>query len=172
MDYLTTLVTTDSYAKEVKLFGLGPYFIDRFGQLSRVYQDRQRGLVVARYLAGFVWSTITTLAGSATYLYVAFQAIAGRLTLGDLTLYTQAATSVQNSVQGVLSGFGSMYENQLYLNDLFDLLRTPLGIDAELTPRPDAALEPARTPPGEVVFEHVTFCYAGSGREALHDVAL
>ena len=64
MDYLTTLVTTDTYAKEVKLFGLGPYFIDRFRQLSRVYQDRQRGLVVTRYFAGFVWSSLTTLAGS------------------------------------------------------------------------------------------------------------
>jgi len=51
MDYLTTLVTTDTYAKEVKLFGLGPYFIDRFRQLSTVYQDRQRGLVVMRYFA-------------------------------------------------------------------------------------------------------------------------
>ena len=102
MDYLTTLVTTDTYAKEVKLFGLGPYFIDRFRQLSRVYQDRQRGLVVARYFAGFVWSAVTTLAGSLTYLYVALQAIAGRLTLGDLTLFTQAASSVQGSVQGLL----------------------------------------------------------------------
>src|SRR5215210_8434149 len=64
MDYLTTLVTTDTYAKEVKLFGLGPYFIDRFRQLSRVYQARLRKLVVARYLVGFVWSSITTLAGS------------------------------------------------------------------------------------------------------------
>ncbi|HEY8845700.1 MAG TPA: ABC transporter transmembrane domain-containing protein, partial [Candidatus Limnocylindrales bacterium] len=100
MDYLTTLVTTDTYAKEVKLFGLGPYFIDRFRKLSKVYQDRQRGLVVARYFVGFVWSSITILAGSLTYLYVALQAIAGRLTLGDLTLYTQAATSVQGSVQG------------------------------------------------------------------------
>jgi ATP-binding cassette, subfamily B, bacterial len=175
MDYLTTLVTTDSYAKEVKLFGLGPYFIDRFRQLSQVYQDRQRGLVVARYFAGFVWSTITTLAGSLTYLYVAFQAIAGRLTLGDLTLYTQAASSVQSSVQGVLSGFGSMYENQLYLNDLFDLLRTPLGIDAqERADAPESAASAAVVPTsaGEVVFEHVTFRYAGSGREALHDVSL
>ena len=104
MDYLTTLVTTDTYAKEVKLFGLGPYFIERFRQLSRVYQDRQRGLVVTRYFAGFVWSSITTLAGSLTYLYVALQAIAGRLTLGDLTLFTQAASSVQGSVQGLLGG--------------------------------------------------------------------
>ena len=106
MDYLTTLVTTDTYAKEVKLFDLGPYFIDRFRLLSKVYQDRQRGLVVARYFVGFAWSAITTLAGSLTYLYVALQAIAGRLTLGDLTLFTAAASSVQGSVQGLLSGFG------------------------------------------------------------------
>jgi ATP-binding cassette subfamily B protein len=180
MDYMTTLVTTDSYAKEVKLFGLGPYFIDRFRQLSNVYQDRQRGLVVTRYFAGFVWSTITTLVGSLTYLFVAFQAIAGRLTLGDLTLYTQAATSVQSSVQGILSGFGSMYENQLYLNDLFDLLKTPLGIDAD-RPTADAAGRAAAAATaaglgsstrGEVIFDHVTFAYPGSGREALHDVSL
>jgi ATP-binding cassette, subfamily B, bacterial len=180
MDYLTTLVTTDSYAKEVKLFGLGPYFIDRFRQLAGVYQDRQRGLVVGRYFAGFVWSTVTTLAGSLTYLYVAFQAIAGRLTLGDLTLYTQAASSVQTSVQGLLSGFGSMYENQLYLNDLFDLLKTPYGIEAGRAPAAEAGISAApalarldrTSAPGEVVFEHVSFAYPNSGREALHDVSL
>ena len=100
MDYLTTLVTTDSYAKEVKLFGLGPYFIDRFRQLATIYQDRQRRIVVTRYFAGFIWSTLTILAGSLTYLYVALQAVAGRLTLGDLTLFTQAASSVQSPSRG------------------------------------------------------------------------
>ena len=173
MDYLTTLVTTDTYAKEVKLFGLGPYFIDRFRQLSRVYQHRQRGIVVSRYFAGFVWSTITTLAGSLTYLYVALQAIAGRLTLGDLTLFTQAATSVQNSVQGLLGGASSMYENNLYLNDLFELLATPVGIE-EASPdtksRAAATLDPAGLG-GEIVFDAVTFRYPGRETDALTDVS-
>nr|MBA2381871.1 ABC transporter ATP-binding protein [Chloroflexota bacterium] len=184
MDYLTTLVTTDTYAKEVKLFGLGPYFIDRFRQLSTVYQDRQRGLVVTRYFAGFIWSTITTLAGSLTYLYVALQAIAGKLTLGDLTLFTQAASSVQSSVQGLLSGFGSMYENNLYLNDLFELLATPVGIEgtagdgsvaterrgAAADGTPTRVLDPA-TAPGELVFDHVTFRYPGREEDAVSDVS-
>ena len=177
MDYLTTLVTTDTYAKEVKLFGLGPYFIDRFRRLSRVYQDRQRGLVVTRYFVGFVWSTITTLAGSLTYLYVALQAIAGRLTLGDLTLFTQAASSVQGSVQGLLGGAGSMYENNLYLNDLFELLATPVGIEGEAG-LGAASTEPAPTPGpdiaavrGELTFDHVTFRYPGRDEDAVHDVS-
>jgi ATP-binding cassette subfamily B protein len=192
MDYLTTLVTTDTYAKEVKLFGLGPYFIDRFRQLSTVYQDRQRGLVVVRYFAGFFWSTLTTLAGSLTYLYVALQAIAGRLTLGDLTLFTQAASSVQGSVQGLLGGAGSMYENNLYLNDLFELLATPVGIEgtagdgSEATARragaagaptdgsdgsPAAPVLDPLTTPGELVFDHVTFRYPGREEDALTDVS-
>ncbi len=186
MDYLTTLVTTDTYAKEVKLFGLGPYFIDRFRQLSTVYQDRQRGLVVTRYFAGFVWSTITTLAGSLTYLYVALQAIAGRLTLGDLTLFTQAASSVQGSVQGLLGGAGSMYENNLYLNDLFELLATPVGIEGSAGDGSEATslrtaiaadgtarsprLDPLTTP-GELVFDQVTFRYPGREEDALSDVS-
>ena len=186
MDYLTTLVTTDTYAKEVKLFGLGPYFIDRFRQLSTVYQDRQRGLVVTRYFAGFVWSSLTTLAGSLTYLYVALQAIAGKLTLGSLTFFTQAASSVQGSVQGLLGGAGSMYENNLYLNDLFELLATPVGIEGAAgdgsvaTERRRAAtveaaatttrLDPA-TVRGELTFDRVTFRYPGREEDALADVS-
>ena len=186
MDYLTTLVTTDTYAKEVKLFGLGPYFIDRFRQLATVYQDRQRGLVVTRYFAGFVWSSLTTLAGSLTYLYVALQVIAGKLTLGSLTFFTQAVASVQGSVQGLLGGAGSMYENNLYLNDLFELLATPVGIEGTAgdgsvaTERRTAAAAEATTAPprldpatvrGELTFDHVTFRYPGREEDALADVS-
>jgi ATP-binding cassette subfamily B protein len=122
-----------------------------------VYQDRQRGLVVTRYFAGFIWSSLTTLAGSLTYLYLALQAIAGKLTLGSLTLFTQAASSVQGSVQGLLGGAGSMYENNLYLNDLFELLATPVGIEgrnrahAEHDVRLAAAGQPARADSANVV---------------------
>lgn len=166
MQYLTSLVTTDSYAKEVKLFGLGGYFIQRFRLLARGYYDRQRRLVTARYLIGYLWGAITTLVGSATYLYVALQAVAGRLTLGDLTLYTQAASSVQGSIQGLLSGFSSMYENNLYLSNLYRLLATRPTIERPPSPRP--LPRPLR---GEVVFEQVFFRYPGSEAEALSGVS-
>ena len=166
MQYLTTLVTTDQYAKEVKLFGLGDYFIHRFRLLSNSYYARQRSLISARYTAGFFWSAITTLAGSVTYLYVALQAVAGRLSLGDLTLYTQAASSVQSSIQGILGGFSGMYEHNLYLNNLYELLATPTRITAPANPRPLPS--PLR---GEVTFDHVTFSYPGSGAQALRDVS-
>ena len=105
---------------------------------------------------------------------MALQAIAGRLTLGDLTLFTAAAASVQGSVQGLLSGFGSMYENNLYLNDLFELLAAPIGIEHRAAA--DGARPRTRGPAlaqtaGEIVFDHVTFRYPGRDEDAIADVS-
>jgi len=166
MQYLTTLVTTDMYAKEVKLFRLGDYFIERFRLLARTYYDRQQRLITARYVVGFLWSSITTLAGSLTYLYVALQAVVGKLTLGDLTLYTQAASSVQGSIQGILSGFSSMYEHNLYLSNLYELLAMPNHIESPRDPRPMP--DPLR---GEIEFQNVSFRYPGSDFYAVRNIS-
>jgi ATP-binding cassette subfamily B protein len=166
MQYLLNLVTTDTAAKEVKLFDLGTYFVDRFRLLSTVYYERQRRLVTARYVVGNVWSLLSTLVGSGTYLYVALQAVVGRLTPGDLLLYTQAASQVQSSVQGILSGLSAMYEHNLYLSNLFDLLQVESRVRAPAQPRPLPS--PLR---GEIVFDHVTFQYPGTGAVALRDVS-
>src|ERR1700736_5765316 len=166
MNYMVTLVTTDSYAKEVKLFGLGRYFIDRYRLIGERYYGSQRRQVVRRYLVGFLWGNLSTIATSATYLYVALQAIAGRLTLGDLTLYTTAAQSVQGSIQGILGGFTGMYEHNLYLNNLFELMDTKSLLPKAVDPVP--VPQPLR---GEITFDHVSFAYPGASENALTDLS-
>jgi len=166
MNYLVTLLTTDSYAKEVKLFGLGRYFIDRYRLIGNTYYGSQRRQVVRRYLIGFLWGNLSTIATSVTYLYVALQAIVGKLTLGDLTLYTTAAQSVQNSIQGILGGFSGMYEHNLYLSNLFELMETTSALPAPA--KPVAVPEPVR---GEITFDHVSFAYPGAAENALTDLS-
>src|ERR1700704_4687862 len=134
MNYMVTLVTTDSYAKEVKLFGLGGYFIDRYRIIANRYYSTQRAQVTRRYLTGFALGNISTIATAVTYLYVALQAIGGRLSLGDLSLYTAAAQSVQGSIQGILGGFSGMYEHNLYLSNLFELMETRSSMPMKDTP--------------------------------------
>ena len=166
MTYLVTLLTTDTYAKEVKLFGLGGYFIDRYRLIGNAFYGSQRRQVARRYSVGFLWGNLSTVATSVTYLYVALQAIAGRLTLGDLTLYTTAAQSVQNSIQGILSGFSSMYEHNLYLSNLFELMATETKLPVPSHPVPVPV--PLR---GELRFEHVTFAYPDAKENALDDLS-
>jgi ATP-binding cassette subfamily B protein len=166
MSYMTDLVTTDTFAKEISVFTLADFFTGRFRRLSDAYYDEQQRLVVRRYLAGFAWGSLTILVSSGTYLYVALLAVHGRLTLGDLTLYTGAATSVQNNFQGLLSGLSSMYENNLYLNTLFDLL----AVRPQM-PRP-ADPVPVRRPFEQgIEFRNVTFRYKNAEHPALRDVS-
>ncbi|MBL7491609.1 ABC transporter ATP-binding protein [Frankia sp. AgB1.9] len=128
--YLQRLLTTDNDAKEIKLFNLGPYLVDRFRLLSANYNQRLRELSIRRQLAELGWSLLSEIARSGSYLYVALQAAAGALTLGDLTLYGTAASSVQGGVSSMLSSLTQMYENNLYVDDLYRLLAAPT--EAEL----------------------------------------
>jgi ATP-binding cassette subfamily B protein len=166
MDYLSSLVTTDTYAKEVKLFGLGPYLVDRFQRLGKVYYERQRRLIRNRNVAGTAWSMLSTIAGSGIYLYIALRAVSGELTLGDLALYTAAAASVQTSVGGLFSGFSGMYENNLYLDTLYRFLDTTPEIDRPVAARP--LPDPLR---GHIAFDRVSFGYPSAGELALREVS-
>jgi len=166
MDYLSSLVTTDTYAKETKLFGLGPYFVDRFQRLGQVFYDRQRTLTRKRSLSSTSWGLLSTAAGSAIALYIALEAVGGRLTLGDLALYTAAAASVQTSVQGLFTAFSGMYENNLYLDTLYRFLGTKPEIVAPPEPRPLPS-----TVEGHIRFEEVSFTYPGAPEPALDGVS-
>jgi ATP-binding cassette subfamily B protein len=167
MQYLANLVTTDTAAKEVKLFGLGGFFTERFRLLGQVWYARVRGLAVRRSLVSGGWGMLGPLVGSLTYLYIALQAVAGRLTLGDLTLYAQATNSVQNGIQQVFSSFSTLYENALYMDNLDELLATVPVVVAPAVPV--ALPSPVR---GHIVFEHVTFHYPGTEIRVLDDVSM
>jgi ATP-binding cassette, subfamily B, bacterial len=166
MQYFSTLVTTDTYAKEVKLFGLGPYFSARFRVLAEVFYRRYRRQVTRRNLASTFLGTLTNLVTALTYLYVALLAVTGRLSLGDLVLYTVAATTLQAAAQTMFGEITGMYENNLYLNTLYRMLATEPAITR---PRHPVSLpDPLR---GHIVVDNVTFRYPGADRPALRDVS-
>jgi ATP-binding cassette subfamily B protein len=166
MQYLVSLVTTDSFAKEVKLFGLGDYFIGRYRLIAQVFYDTQRSQLVRRYMTGFALGNLSTIVNSFTYLFIAVQAIAGNLTIGALVAYAQAATSVQNSIQSILSGFTGMYEHNLYLNNLTELMEKQPSMPVKDKPVP--LPQPLA---GEIRFENVSFAYPGSENQALNDLS-
>jgi ATP-binding cassette subfamily B protein len=167
MAYYGDLMTTDKYNKEIKLFSLGDFLIDLYRRMSNRFYQETRAIVVPRYMAAFFWGLGSVLVNGAVYLYVALQAVARRITLGDLTFYTQAALGLGTSFQGLLNGISSMYENTLYINTLFDFLAYKPAIVSPpegLVPASDGLL---------IEFRHVTFTYPGRGEagQALRDVS-
>ncbi len=166
MSYYNNLLTTDTYNKEIKLFTLGDFFITLYRRLAGQFYEQARGIIVPRYLASFGWGAASLLVDGAIYLFVAIEAVQGHITLLEFTLYIQAATSLGGSFQGLLDGISSTYENNLFVNTLFDFL--------QYTPRIVSPPEGLKPPVDglTIEFQHVSFTYPGreSKGQALRDV--
>lgn len=177
MSYFETVMTTDTYNKEIKLFNLGDFFVNQFRQISTKFYHENRRILVMRYLTNFMWSSISLGANAGIYLYVALQAVAARITLGDLTLYAQAAQQVSSSFQGILSGISNTYENNLFVNTLFEFLEYEPKITTPANPQPIEVYRNGngngvKNVPGlEVEFRNVTFAYPGKREAVLKNVS-
>jgi ATP-binding cassette subfamily B protein len=167
MAYYNSLLTTDTYNKEVKLFTLGSFFIVLFRGLATRFYGEARNLIVPRYLASFAWEQGSTLVNGLIYLYVALQAVLGYINFGGLALYTQAALSLGGSFDSLLTGISSAYENNLFINTLFDFLDYHPSI---VSPEHGRSLGDAGL---HIEFLNVTFSYPGHEPkgQALHNVS-
>lgn len=167
MAYYNDLLTSDRYNKEIKLFTLGDFFIGLYRRLAGRFYNEAREVILPRYMASFWWGLGSLVVNGLVYLYVALQAVARRITLGDLTFYTQAALALGTSFQGLLSGISSTYENNLFVNTLFEFLEYKPAIVS-----PANGLKP--TGKGITIeFRHVTFTYPGRDEQgpALRDLS-
>ncbi len=168
LNYLEWILTRDNTVKEVKLFGLGPLVLGRYFKLFDKVVDEDHRLARARALWGTLLGVVAVVAFYGCYAWVAGSAAMGALTLGDMTLYLTVFRSGQASFSSILSSIGSMYEDALFMSNLFSYLDT--RADGE---RPRAA-PPHRLPAGRhgLELKNVTFRYPGTEAIVLDDVSL
>jgi ATP-binding cassette subfamily B protein len=164
--YLEYVLANDEHAKEVKLFGLGPMLLERYRKLSEDFYAQDKGLYVKR--AG--WTQALSLVGTGTfygaYAAMALLAAAGKLTLGNMTMYVVAFRQGQQAFQSALGAIGDMYEHNLYMSNLWDYLK--IGPAAAPFSR---AVTAAGASTG-IVLEDVGFRYPGKETWALRHVNL
>jgi ATP-binding cassette subfamily B protein len=165
--YLEHVLANDRHAKEVKFFGIGTHLLDRYKLLAEQFYRDDRKLAVRRTTVTHALSLLATSAFYAAYAAVALLAAAGRLSLGDMTLYVLAFRQGQQSFQSALSSIGSIYEHNLYLSNLFEYLAVA-GRDATLS----AGGEVSAGSDAGIVFENVSFRYPGKEEWALRGIDL
>ncbi len=163
MAYFNQVMTIDHYNKEIKLFDLGNYFIERFKTLANKFYEEKKSILVRRYAIGFFWTSITVAANSGIYLYVAYEAVTGHISLGGLTLYTQSAVQTGSNFQALLNGISNTYETNLYVNTLFEFLEYEPKLVSPSNPRP---ITPNADTQGlDIEFRNVSFTYPDKDKE-------
>jgi ATP-binding cassette, subfamily B, bacterial len=163
--YLETVIAREDHAKEVKLFGLGPLLLDRYRAIFDSLYAEDRDLTMRRGFWGFALGLLSSVAFYGAYAWIAIATIVGRITLGDMTMYLLVFKQGQSALSALLTSIGGMYEDNLYLSNLYEYLEHPPSASE------GAALEGPE--PGDGVrFENVSFRYPGADHDALSGIDL
>jgi ATP-binding cassette subfamily B protein len=165
LDYIRYVGASDRTAKEVQLFGLGLWLRDRFQTLARRYYNENKKLAVRRARVGAGVALLGTLAYYGGYAMILMATMSGAITLGSMTFLAGAFMQVRGIIQGTVQQARDVYEQSLYLRDLFLFFE----IRPTIVSKPHAPLVPSPVRRG-FVFENVGFRYAGTDRWALRSV--
>ncbi len=163
--YLETVIAREDGVKEVKLFQLGPRLLQRYRDIFNKLFVEDRRLALRRDTWGFVLGLLSTAAFYGAYVWIVITTMNGGITLGAMTMYLVLFRQGQAAVAASLSAISGMYEDNLYLSNLYDYLGQPVPVrdgDAKYGPEPLRGLE----------FENVSFHYPASNGKALNNISL
>ena len=165
LDYVRQTGASTETAKEVKIFGLNDFLIERYRQLSLAMQAENRRLAVRRAGWGGALAALGTVGYYVAYAYLAWRTLSGGFSIGDLTFLAGSFLRLRGLLEGLLTGFSNLASQALYLDDLFSFFEVAPEIHSPAHPRPFP-----RTISTGFVFEGVGFRYPGAERWAVRNL--
>ena len=162
LDYVRQTGASVETAKEVKIFGLNAFLIERYRTLAASFFEANRKLAQRRAGVGSVLTAIGTVAYYVAYAYIVWRTLHGEFTIGDLTFLAGSFRRLRTLLENLLMGFSQVAGQALYLDDLFSFFE----IRPEIVSPPNALRFPSPIREG-FVFQNVGFRYPGAERWAV-----
>jgi ATP-binding cassette subfamily B protein len=165
MDYLRILGGSKESAKELKLFGLAPYLVDRYTALSDDLHRQTVGLARQKLFFGALLTMLGTFGYYGTYAFVIYRTVSGALTLGTMTLLAGAIAGASTNIQAFFSTFSVIADQALFMTDLLEFF----SVQPKIVSKPDALVAPRPIRQG-FEFRNVSFAYPGNPRVVLNNI--
>ena len=165
--YYHGLLSGDAHAKEVRLFDFGAIFIQRLNELRRNLRRLRLRLTASRAIGELAGEIASILAIFGALAYIAGETVSGAITIGSLVMYFQAFQSSQTYLRDVFGAVARLYEDTLFLGNLFEFLSVQPRVVAPAVARP----VPRPLQQG-IEFNHVNMGYSSSDRLVLDDVTV
>lgn len=163
--YLENLLAREDFVTEVKLYQLGEMLLGRYRNLFDQLYGEDRDLTLRRGLWGYLLGLVSTGAFYLAYAWIVLETVGGKISLGDMTMYLTVFRQGQSTFSNALTSIGGMYEDNLYLSNLYDFLE-------EEVPTSWGKATIGLNPQDGIRFENVSFTYPGSSKPALTNISL
>jgi ATP-binding cassette subfamily B protein len=161
LDYLRYLGASDETAKEIKMFSLSGFIVDRFKALSDHFYIDNKGIAIKRSIWGTFFALLGSLGYYGAYVVIIARTVSGSLTIGELTFLAGSFRQLRSLLEGVLSRFSAVSQGAIYLSDFFEFFE----IQPKIHDNPNSRFFPNPIRQG-FTFENVGFKYLNSDRWA------
>ncbi len=177
-DYFGEILTDPNFAKEVRMFNLGAYFLEQYQQIRQIFNQESRILALQQATARFAIAIVASLGFYGAYALVIWQATQRLITIGDLTMYGGAFQQAQNAIQGILQNIATIYEYNLYVLQFFEFLSLKPQV---ISPESQGRILGSGQSRGQIfpkpirfglTINNLSFKYAGASHFALENIDL
>jgi ATP-binding cassette subfamily B protein len=165
LDYIRYLGASCHSAKEVQMFSFASWLIKRYRVLSDKFYEENKYLLIRKGLVSTLLSVVSTLGYYGAYVHILWGTVSGAITLGTLTFLASSFVRSRDLLQRLLTGSSGIYEQSLYLKDLFEFFE----MRPTITSSPGAPEVPQPIREG-FVFEDVGFKYPGNESWAVRHI--
>ncbi len=166
LDYLRYIGANNKTAKELKLFGLAGFVVERFKRLSYQYYEMMKKLSIRRGLWGALFNTLGSMAYYGAYVLIIFRVVGGILTIGDLTFLSGSFNRLQSKLSSSFRKFTQITSSALNLKDYFDFIDLIAIVDSSF----DIRELPQKIEKG-FTFENVSFRYPNTEKLVLKSIS-
>ncbi|WP_179344509.1 ABC transporter ATP-binding protein [Winogradskyella ursingii] len=165
LDYLRYIGANDKTAKEIKLFGLTDFVVNRFKNLSEDYYQLNKTLAIKRSAFGFLFNFLGSVSYYAAYVFIIYRVLSGVITIGELTFLSGSFNRLMKNLQDFFSKFTRISESALYLKDYFDF------IDISIAPKTQEDIPLPNKIEKGIEFKDVYFAYPNSENDILKGIS-
>lgn len=165
--YLANLLQHHKEIKEIKLFNLASKFLHEVRDLQYTFYNNNKNIVKKTFYSDMIFNSLSALVFIGIEIYIIMEALAKRVTVGDIAFYTGVVTNFQNGLGGLLRNVNEVFDSSLYVKSIFEVL------DAEpVVVQKDNAIKLSITKPPVIEFKNVDFAYPGTETKILNNFSI
>ncbi len=165
--YYHIMLTHSHYAKENRLFSLGPFFRGLYNSTQQLIRVAKIDISMSKSIWDIITQGLVTAAVFGSFTIIVFMTLNGKISLGDMVVYFMGFQMCVGYIQAIFSSLNTLYDDHLFLQDFFQFLDMRPVIIA-----PDNPTPLPKTPVEEIRLSSVSFTYPGAQKPALQDISI
>lgn len=159
-------LTTDTYAKEVRVFNFGAHFIRQFLHIHQFIFNKKRQLHNQFLKQGILVQSIEVIFTVTIYYILISSVITGAITVGGLVVYFQVFQRLQGAINSLFQSGITVFQNQLYIRQILNYLATTPKLNRKTIALPMPKLSKG------IEIKNLDFTYPGTTNQVLHDISM